>query len=188
MKLVEPEKVFRYLGGDSARYYELIDEIITGLTARFENFCNREFSKAERTIYYNGGRKYYYLPAYPIDLSANLEVTVLGTTYTKDSEYYVWEEDGLIEFVTAPTVSLPKSVKIIWTGGYTVRTDGVIQVPDALQRACILQTAFEFRRRNDVGITSVSMPDGSITVDSPTELLPEVRRILRQYRRYPNVY
>jgi hypothetical protein len=53
--------------------------------------------------------------------------------------------------------------------------------------AVIMQTAFIFRRRKDIGLSSISLPDGSISVVAPTELLPEVKAVLKEYRRTPQV-
>jgi hypothetical protein len=122
-----------------------------------------------------------------ISTSNSTVITVAGSSsYTEDSDYYIWEDEGRIEFVAAHTSTLPKQVKITYTGGYSL-SSGVLDVPDDLKRACKLQVAYEFKRRNDIGITAMTLPDGSITSMEVNEFLPEVRKILVHYRRQPGM-
>lgn len=123
--------------------------------------------------------------AYSSGGSASIAPAVVvsdATGYDDKSEYYVWENSGLVEFVTPISTTLPRQVKITYTGGYAADSDGILQVPDDLKRACLMQVAFDFRRRRDLGVSAISMPDGSLSVQNPTSLLPEVVRILKLYR------
>jgi hypothetical protein len=162
---------------------DLLDLIILNVSARIEGYLNRLFEKVERTQYFDAGRKYYSLPAYPIDLTAPLTVTDGDVVRVVNSDYYVWENDGAIEFYTEPSYSTPKQIKVIWTGGYATYD----LLPQELQFATILQSAFVFRRRKDIGLNSVTMPDGSISVNAPTALLPEVKQILSSLRKAGSV-
>lgn len=159
----------------------LLTLLLTQISKRVETFLNRNMEKAERTQYFNAGRKYYFLPAYPIDSEATLTVTDDGTVQTVDDDYFVWHEDGMIEFDTTPTRTDPKQIAITWTGGYA----DADAVPADIQMATIMQVAFIFRRRKDIGLNSISLPDGSISVNAPTELLPEVKAVLKSYRKTP---
>lgn len=161
------------------------DAIITSLIQRvsksMETYCNRSFKKESRTEVFNAGKKYYFISALPVDTSVALTVTLTGITQTVNSHYYLWEDIGLIEFITSPTDTTPKAVSITYTGGYT-ETDSVLAVPDDLKHACIEQVIFLFRRRKDIGLSSVSMPDGSINVLSPNDWLKSVLGVLNHYR------
>ena len=159
----------------------LLTLLLTQISQRVETYLNRNMEKLARTQYFNAGRKYYFLPAYPIDESVTLTVVLDGNTQTKDDDYYVWADKGLIEFETVPTYNEPKQLAITWTGGYVDNAT----IPADIQMATIMQTAFIFRRRKDIGLSSISLPDGSISVNAPTELLPEVKAILKSHRRSP---
>lgn len=162
---------------------DLLNLVILNVSARIERYLNRLFEKVERTQYFDAGRKYYSLPAYPIDLTAALTVTNSDVAQVVNSDYYVWDDVGAIEFYSEPSYSTPKQIKVIWTGGYATYD----LLPQELQFATILQSAFVFRRRKDIGLNSVTMPDGSISVNSPTNLLPEVKQILNSLRRAGSV-
>ena len=159
----------------------IITSLIQRVSASMEAYCNRFFKKVARTEVYNAGRKHYFLSAFPVDTTAALTVTLTGTAQTINSHYYLWEDMGLIEFITSPTDTTPKAVSITYTGGYT-ETDSVLAVPDDLKHACIEQVMFLFRRRKDIGLSSVSMPDGSINVLSPNDWLKSVLGTLNRYR------
>lgn len=162
---------------------DLLNLIILNVSARIEKYLNRLFEKVERTQYFNAGRNYYYLPAYPIDLTAALTVTDSDVVQTVNSDYYVWDDIGMIEFYNAPAFNTPRQIKIIWTGGYA----SYDLLPQELQYATILQSVFIFKRRKDIGLNSVSMPDGSISVNAPTDLLPEVKQVLQSLRKAGSV-
>jgi len=132
-------------------------------------------------LYADAGRSKYYLPAFPIDLSSTLSVVNDSTTQVINSDFYVWEDSGLIEFTQIPSYNRPKQLSFAWTGGYA----SVDVLPNDLHLAVILQSSFVFRRRKDIGVSSISLPDGSLSVNTPTELLPEVKSILKQFRRAP---
>lgn len=259
MKLVSLGNVKTFLEINQANHDNLLNLIIEQVSSAIQAYLGRTLTQSEYTEYFNGGKRHYYLKAYPIfnwesidgitlsgsspvsvnfighdfstgdkvkfkDISGTTElndntytitvtdssnftldntdssnftayssggscskapvVTVSDATgYDDKAEYYVWEEEGLIEFVTPPSYTLPRQVKIVYTGGYSVDTStNIVNVPDDMKRACLMQVAFDFRRRKDVGVTSISMPDGSISIQSPSTLLPEVTRILKMYR------
>jgi hypothetical protein len=164
----------------------LIDDMVS---ARIETWLNRKLVKKVYSKSFTSGKKLYYLPAYPIDLTASLVVTYAGAVQTLNSDYYVWEDEGLIEFYSEPTYVVPKEITIAWTGGYTETTylgyTYLSNIPDDMKLAAITQIAFTFRRRKDIGISSVSMPDGSFSKNVPLKLLAEVKDMLLPYRRIP---
>ena len=258
MKLISLDNAKTFLEVNDGGRDKLITLLIEQVSSAIQAYLGRTLTQGEYTEYFNSGKKYYYVKAYPffnwqtitgITLSGTSVVSInivghsfstgnkvkfkdiLGTTelndntytitvtdssnftlddtdssdftaytsggtgsiapvvtvsdstsYSDKSEYYVWENEGLIEFVTAPTYTLPRQVKIVYTGGYTTDTNGILQVPDDIKRACLMQVAFDFRKRKELGITSISMPDGSTSIQNPSTLLPEVVRILKMYR------
>jgi hypothetical protein len=182
MLLATLDDVKTFLEKTDTTHDDLLELIITKVSARIELYLNRNLEKTERTQYFDAGRRIYSLPAIPIDLTATLTVTVDDEVQDINDDYFVWESEGLIEFYTAPDRTQPKQVKIVWSGGYTSTT-----VPEDIQYAAILQSAFVFRRRKDIGVNSLSTPDGSLSVNAPIDLLPEVKSILKSLRRKPSL-
>lgn len=184
MKLISLSDLKSWLGKADTVHDVELGMLIDQVSARIETALNRSLRKEQRIVFFNAGRRHYWVDAYPIDAAAAITVEVDGSAKTKDSDFYIWEKDGVIEFQTTLSWSKPKQVKITWTGGY-VETAGVLAVPDDMKKACLMQCAFEFRRRNDIGLSSINMPDGSISVLSPAKLLPEVEAIIANYRKLP---
>lgn len=182
MKLIALEKVKTFLEKTDTTHDALLSMIIESVSSRIALFLNRNLEKTSRTEYFNGGRRYYYVSAPPIDTTVAVSAYTDDTLETEDTDYFVWEDEGLVEFYWKVPTTEPKNVRIVYTGGYTT-VNQVLQVPDDIERACLYQTVSEFRGRNSVGLASISMPDGSVQNNNPTELLPEVKSILKNYRK-----
>ncbi|MBI5192764.1 MAG: hypothetical protein HZA08_04900 [Nitrospirae bacterium] len=164
----------------------LLSLIVEQISSRLESYMNRQLKKMSRTEYFTGGNRLYWLKAFPVDESQTLTVKVDSITQTKDSDYYLWPEIGEIEFTSSVPATKPRNIEVTYTGGYA-ELNGVLQVPDDIMRACLMQSAFEFRRRKDIGLLTVTMPDGSVTTQSPAKLLKEVEESIKPYRRYPGI-
>lgn len=193
MQLIDVELIKQFLEKTDTIHNDLLITFIKQVTAAFENYTDRKFEAVERTKYFSAGPRNFLLPAFPVNLAETFTVTVNDETHVIDEDFFVWEDQGRVEFVrktaadhlslSPPAVPRPKAVVVVWTGGWVKDVDGVLQgVPQDFQRACMKQTAFEFKRRRDIGMTSVSAPDGNINVFSPADLLPEVRLILDSHR------
>ena len=65
-------------------------------------------------------------------------------------------------------------VVIVYTGGITI-------VPDAMARAALLQTAYEFQSKDQIGAESVTTDGGSVSRPA-LGLLKEVKRNLEKYK------
>lgn len=160
---------------------DILALVIPAVSRKIEDFLNRNLEKTARTKYFDAGKRLYYLSAYPVDTTAALSVTYAGIVQTLDSDYYLWEDEGLIEFY-APTVRTePKQVLITWTGGYA----DIDALPSDIVFAAMLQSAFVYQNRKKVGISSISYPDGSVSKKMSLDLLDEVKEMLRNYRRVP---
>jgi len=183
MQLTSLSNVKAFLEKKDSTHDSLINLLLTGVSARIETFLNREMYKEQRTQYFDAGRKMYFLPAYPIDLTATL--TVLDGTITQDinDDFYVWEDQGKIEIYSPSLRVQPKQICITWTGGYASSAT----VPNEIQYATILQTALIFKRRAQIGSNNLSLPDGSISTMVTESLLPEVKSILKGFRRTPGM-
>lgn len=159
----------------------LLGNIVKWVSAEFERYCNRLFTKTQRTKLFDAGFRYYVLSAIPVDSTTTLTVMYDGNTQVLNTDYWVWYNDGIVEFSVTPSRSNPQQISITYTGGYA-EVDSVVSVPDDIKFACVLQSAFVYRRRKDVGLQAINMPDGSVSVANPTELLPDVKSILNRYK------
>ncbi len=191
--LVSLANVKAYLDIDSSvtNFDSLINILIQTVSDRIQTFLNRQLTKTQRTQYFDAGKSKYYLAAYPLDTSVTFTVVLDDETQTVNDDYYIWSDEGLVEFDDVTSYIEPKQIYITYTGGYTAsetvvggKTTYVLSVPDATEFACLLQVAYMFRRRADIGLAGVSMPDGSIS-KMVSGLLPEVKEILMMYRKFP---
>lgn len=161
----------------------LLTSIIQYVSKEFEVYCNRFFKKDQRSKYYDAGNRFFNLTAWPIDSTTTFTVTYDSDVQTINDDYFVWYDEGVVEFYETPTRSEPKQVYITWTGGYT-ETSSVLAVPDDLKFACVMQCAFVYARRRTLGLSGINSPDGRIQVLSTANLLPDVIKILNRYKHY----
>jgi hypothetical protein len=193
MLLVSLEDVKAFVEKNDTSHDYLIGMIIEYVSSRVEAFLNRSLTKEYRTKVFDivDKKRRYFLTSYPIDSSANITVTLDENVQTIDSDYYVWFDEGVVEFDFFPTYLEPKQLEITWLGGYDVVTTTIAgtvkniieDIPDAIKFAVLLQSAFVYRNRTNIGVTSVTLPNGSINGIYFGDLLPEVKSILHMYRK-----
>jgi hypothetical protein len=176
-----------YLDGmeTPSKYDTLIDNIINSTSSRFEKFCDREFedSESDVTEYHDGDGSIDFIvvrrpPITSItslhddpDRGYNADDLIASTDYT----YY--STSGIVKLDGVTFLEGIKNIKIVYQGGYTTST-----IPDDLNMACIMQSAFIFKMREKIGLTSISGEGGSVSVYQPMKLLPEVNDVLSTYK------
>jgi hypothetical protein len=173
-----------YLEKSDSTHDALLTMFIQQVSARIQTYLNRELKAEERTEYFDAGEKQFSLKAYPIDTEETFTVNWSDEEQEIDEDYFLYDTIGIVEFPYGTGQYDARAIDITYTGGYT-DTDSVLAVPDDLKRACFLQVAFDFKRRKDLGLSSISMPDGSMSVYQPARFLPEVTAILNSFRRMP---
>lgn len=205
MKIISTQTLKDFLEKTDTKHDVLLDTLIKFYSKRIETFMNRELKYGLREMYFNAGRRKFTLPAYPIDVNVTpgdtgLAVYDCGVLQLKDSWYWVWASEGIVEFYAEPMYIQPRQLKFIWTGGYrevtvngeTYFTDmnPAFLFPDDVKLATMVQCAYVFRRRNDIGLQSVNMPDGTISkiLDKSSDLIPMVKNMLMPHRRIPDAY
>lgn len=176
----------------------MLEIIINGVSDMIQTHLNRYLSKAQYTHYFeaDGLSTLFYLPAYPVIITSGVNPITFTVTVNEDvqeinDDFFLREDEGLIRFYTPPLYVQPKGIKVEWTGGYDLiddssDDDGSLDVPDAVKLAAYLQCSYMYRRRNDIGISTLVLPDGSIKKSGKSyRLLPEVVSMLVNYRRVP---
>ena len=93
-----------------------------------------------------------------------------------DDDYIVNEKSGIIQTINVSFREGIKTVKVTYSSGYAT-------VPSDIEFAIIMQVAFFFQRKDQIGIGSEST-DGSLSINKSFGLLPEVKRMLEKYKVY----
>ena len=173
----------------SGNYDGLIEDIIAGILAEADDFMGIAYQKVEdQEDWFDGGSGTIYLSH--VNVSTPV-VEVDGVVLTSD-EFTLYPEagkiryggSGLSAFVTASEGSggrFPsgrRNVKVTYNGGYAED-----DYPASLRRKLLKQASYEFRRRNDPGLSAVSYPDGSMQKFALNEWLPDVEAELLRRRR-----
>lgn len=181
IKLISLDDLKIFLEEDNSDFNDQLNQMIPLISSQIETYLNRSLKEEARTEYFSGGRRYYYLAAYPINNTPAAVVLEDDVIQTVDSDYFVFEGDGLIEFQYETSSWRPKIIKITWTGGYA-EANGVLAVPNDIKQACIMQCAYVFKRRRDLGNSGASSPNGNISYTAAIDLLPNVKNILNLHR------
>ena len=85
----------------------------------------------------------------------------------ENSDYFLFENEGMIERVSGYFACGPKTVKVTYTGGYL--TDHAQDVPEDLRLAAVMQAKILFDRREELGLTGRSLEGGSINLLNTTD-------------------
>ena len=150
--------------------YPALNVLRDSVTSALEDYTGRLFeSKARTETIYVGstGTQMLSLEAIPVASVSSLVVTVSETdeTFTEHDDYEI-ASYGLKLLTRVSNCS----IAITYTGGIST-------VPDSLARAALLQTAYEFQAKDQIGADSVSTEGGTISRPA-LGLLKEVKRLL----------
>jgi len=98
---------------------------------------------------------------------------VKSKLYTNiDSADYDTELQELITAINAAAIEYMDNTDIVTAADFT----------PAIERKLCIQISYEFRRRHDAGLSSVSYPDGSVSKYEVGEWLPDVKKTLLRKR------
>jgi len=176
---------------------------VAEVSARVASFCNRTFQREERISYHDGGGRYLYLNEPPVQEIAEVLYSYSwewdsATSYGPSDYALVNPKAGMVGFKWGLWPEGPKALQVKATGGYDPfppapeegqeappLPDGYTPIPADLEGAVCQQVVYEWRRRNDVGIRSVSLPDGTINKMDVGEWLESVEKTLKRYRIRP---
>ena len=194
MNLTTIDSVKRLLGETDALDADVqaqLEAKIAEVSARAATSCGRAFEKVERVSYHNGGGRYLYLTETPV--AEIVEVLWApdwdwdAATVYGDSDYALLS-GGMVGFRCGCWPQGAKSLRVTYTGGYDPAPgeaeeppEGYTPIPADLEGAICRQVVYEWRRRNDPGLSSVSLPDGTINKMQVDEWLDDVEKTLRRW-------
>jgi hypothetical protein len=183
--LVRLDEVEAYIGKTTDEDTAILDQLIDGISRQFNSYTDRTLAVATYTneCYDGNGREVMYLHNYP--LTGNLAVVEddIALTAGNENDYVSYNNEGKLVRVNKTWYEGYKMIQVTYTAGYTCLS-GNITLPADLRLAALKQIAYDFSRytRKDLGVDSVTYPDGSIS-RTQSGLLDEVKQVLDQYRR-----
>ncbi len=192
MKICSLAALKMYLEEQGTNFDPLLSQILDDVSARMQAALNRILVTGTYTEYYPTPCKVLYVKARPVSVftSVGFQDNPIETDY-----YDTDLELGAIYFDDWVTdVETMRGMKVIYTGGYAygvapAETDVLTAAATDLHLVRLAgavkkQAAKEFLRRKELGISSLTMPDGSI---SSLEFLPwlaEVRDVIALEKRW----
>jgi uncharacterized phiE125 gp8 family phage protein len=171
--LTTKAKVKTYLGISGTTHDTLIDELIKNATASIERFCNRSFTEATHTEYFDTTRSdsKIFLRNYPVAslTSVKYRTGTWGaiTWESLNSNDYLLNENGKVAFAF-PFPEAEKYFEIVYTGGYKIDFTDELDtsahtLPFDLTQVATEIVAQTFNQRTSVGISNESTEGQSIT-------------------------
>jgi len=175
---------------------EMLHSIIKGVSAVFDRFCNRNLilNTTDATEYYSGGIQKISLSRYPVVSITSVTESAdwdwdNETALTADDDYHLMTDRGILHRASSRWLGGNETVRVVYKGGYNPAADtpgtGETGLPYDIEESALLQSMFTYKRRDDLGLSSVSAMGGSISKFSAIKLLPEVENIFKAYRRSP---
>lgn len=171
--------------------------------------CNRFLEYKARTEYFDGiilryqgdswSRCRLFVKGPPIDSTVTFtlyddsnRLWTDGTASTVDTRLTLWDDyhldfdSGIISFYGNTFGADVHNLKFVYTGGLVAGVSTLTpRVPEDLRAACAMQCAFWYKNAHDPGAIQISsVGGGQVTTFTPTEILPLVKKVLQQYRRF----
>lgn len=163
--------------------------VLATVSGAVERYLDRLALRTARTEYLDvgPGQSVFRLAAYPVTALTSVaydEQQTWATTLTSGTDFWspLYESAGLLRLKYG-LCAAPRSLKVVYTGGMATDTDSFVAAYPDLAGAVDVQTSHEWQRRNALGVSSVSYPDGTTASLSLERWVPSVKQVLDYYRR-----
>jgi hypothetical protein len=172
------------------KYDVLITNAINAYSAQFDKECNRQFARTiDATEEFDGDETEILVASYPIESVTKFEL--------KSTETEGWIEQTGVDYLLRrncvislanPLGDCRQRARVTYTGGYvlpgTIVGAGQTALPDDVEQAMVEQVACWFMNRDKLGLVR-SWPKGGVYEEfAQTELLINVKEVLRKYERW----
>jgi len=164
--------------------------IAAAVSKEVERYIDRHVEQSQRTAYFDveEGQEVFCVAGYPISAIASIHNDTdrdWGTGTEVDSDNYTYvRESGQIVIDKIGLLTGFQVLKIVYTGGMSDTQANLQSAFPDLEMAARIQGAHYFKKKDRLGIGAESVAGSSITVDNRLEMLPEVKTVLDQYKRY----
>lgn len=181
--LVSLSAVKEFMGvvGSDSTMDDLLSNLINRYSTLFETEMGRNILIREYTEQHSGG-------GYAMLFTTQQPITSITSIH--DSYEWVWDSDTLIdsdEYGISTGNYNHISFKSITLGNYVdniqvVYTAGLSTVPEDIQQCMVEEVARSYKNRQEIGVTSKSLGDGSISYTAQG-LLRKTEMVLSRYQR-----
>ena len=169
----------------------LLAAAISAVSSRFDRECGRTLARTENTTYEFEGDQTEISPlCYPIESVSGFEFKTSeadGWQSVDPAPDYLIRKSCVISLLTAfgnPRAAL----RLTYTGGYVLpgaeAGAGQTPLPPELEQAAVEQVAYWYQNRDKLGVVRYWPKGGIYEQFADLDLLPSVRAVLYQYRRW----
>ncbi len=161
-----------------------VERLIDAFTKRAENESHRAWRKATVTEYFTtrSGQSQIRLSRFPVDSITSIKESTNGdfstATAMASTNYFLDSSRGIVRLRSLTFTEGPGAVQVVYTGGLA---RDVFAVPADLRQAAAKQVAFEFQRKKQLGVVSMSTEGASVSMELERDLLADVKRTLQNY-------
>lgn len=176
-------------GSTGTKQDTLIGQLISVYSASIEKHLGRWVQETARTEQFDiqPGQQRVYLKGFPVTTFTSVKHADDRDFDAVDAidsgNYYLDEARGCLTFDGYYLAPGPGVLQVVSTGGMGADTADFISNFPAVAQACDMQVAYVLTRARNLGTVNVSTSPGSVAYEGAVNLLPEVKRILDQYRR-----
>ena len=171
-------------------------QLLTGVSAACEGVMDRHAeSGVSRTEYFDvyPGQRVFSLRAYPVASVTSVHFdpeqsfgSETALTVATDYANPALDVNGFLILKTTldamTDYPLPRALKVIYTGGMAASAAAFVTAFPDIAGAVDRQVIYEWKRRNDAGVVSVSDASGTVTIPE-LHLLRATREVLARHRR-----
>lgn len=171
-----------------------IEAVLATVSGAVEAYLNRYVASSSRTEYFDVEpyQTVFRLRGVPVSSVSSVyfdeEQSFGSSTALTSDDYYLPTLDsaGLLRIrfmLNTDVVQYPASLKVTYTGGMAADAASFVTAYPDIAGAVDVQVAHEWQRRNALGTSSVTYPDGTTASLTLDRWVPSVKQVLDYHRR-----